>query len=80
MKYVISFAVIFLSFFICRIEKNKFLNSIHNKIYDFGIYKMNPLRGEEAVKKARVGALLASIIPWLFCLIFTIYFIKWNLE
>jgi hypothetical protein len=76
MKYLLQIIFVAFIFFICRKEKAKFTSAINEKKYNFGIYIFNPLTGNDAVNKAKLGLFLSKIIPWLFVLIFIAYNIR----
>ena len=64
MFYILQGVLLVFVFFIGSRESRKFQKCIDHEIYDRGIYSMNPVHGESAVKKAKIGLFLSRGLPW----------------
>lgn len=72
-KYIIQLILILFGFFAASRAKKQYRRALALKIVDWGIYKLDPLTGEKAVRLAKSGIVWANICSWGLVLVLLIY-------
>ena len=74
MKYSIQVILFIIVFYASWMAKKQFRKAIEKDTYELGLhYKLKPLYGEQARKKAKQGLLIANISPWVLIILLLLY-------
>ena len=74
MTYIIQVILIIIVFFASWMAKKQFRKAMKNGTYDLGLhYKLKPIYGENARRKAKQGLFIANISPWIAIILLLFY-------
>ncbi len=73
MNYFVQ-AILFLIVLYASIKaKKQYKRALDNKVIDFGRYRLNPIKGEKAVRLSRIALFIAKSGPWIVAILLLIY-------
>ena len=73
MKYIIQLILLIIVFFSSWMANRQFRKAIAQGEYELGMYVLNPLIGDKALRMAKRGLFLSQIAPWAYIGIILLY-------